>query len=224
MAGSKRSLSPIARPLDDLTAITGIGVARQRWLHETMGVSSYADLAAIDPVTVEARLREEGKIIAPGDIQTWIDQATDLASLQTPANVIPDSASGVWQPIASFVVEYQRRGDLYRTRLHQMETGQGKTFDGLVVTPICEWIEAQSGFARQTPEDVSASPMPASTEPFQFSSRLQQLLEKAGTPVTVPSITAITVPPANVNSAQVRPTAEPFSSRLQELIERTRRT
>lgn len=224
MAGSKRSQSPIARPLDDLTAITGIGVARQRWLHETMGVSTYADLATIDPATVEARLREEGKIIAPGDIQTWIDQARDLASLQTPANVIPDSASGVWQPIASFVVEYQRRGDLYRTRLHQMETGQGKTFYGLVVTPICEWIEAQSGFARQTPEDVSASPMPASTEPFQFSSRLQQLLEKAGTPVAVPSITAITVPPATVKSAQVRPTAEPFSSRLQELIERTRRT
>jgi len=98
--------------LDDLTAITGIGVARQRWLRETMGVSTYADLAAIDPATVEAKLREEGKIIAPGDIQTWIDQARDLASLQTPANVIPDSSSSVWQPIASFVVEYQRRGDL----------------------------------------------------------------------------------------------------------------
>lgn len=224
MAGSKRSLSPIARPLDDLTAISGIGVARQRWLRETMGVSTYADLAAIDPATVEAKLREEGKIIAPGDIQTWIDQARDLASLQTPANVIPDSSSGVWQPIASFVVEYQRRGDLYRTRLHQMETGQGKTFDGLVVTPICEWIEAQSGFARQVPEDVSAPPMPTSAEPFQFSSRLQQLLEKAGTPVTVASLTAKSVQPATVNSAQVRPSSEPFSSRLQELIARTRRT
>ncbi len=218
MTASKQST------LDDLTAISGIGVARQRWLRETMSVGTYADLAASDPATVEAKLREEGKIIAPGDIQTWIDQARDLSSMQTPTNIIPDSSSGVWQPIASFVVEYQRRGDLYRTRLHQMETGQGKTFDGLVVTPICEWIEAQSGFARQMPEDVSAPPMPTSTEPFQFSSRLQQLLEKAGTPVTAPSITAITVPPATVDSPQVHPSAEPFSSRLQELIARSQRT
>jgi hypothetical protein len=219
MAASKRSA---AHRQDDLTQISGIGVARQRWLRETMGVRTYDDLAALDPAALESTLREEGKIIAPGDIQVWIEQARELTVIQTSPHSGPEVPGDAWHPVASFVVEYQQQGGdaaLYRTRVHQMETGESKTFSGVAFGPVCEWIEAHSGLKAEVEAPAAEALVETLPEAFNFSPRLQKVLEKAGMPNAVASPT----PAAPTIAAAPPPSTGAFSDRLQALVERSRR-
>ncbi|SRR6266566_1522792 len=64
---------------DDFTRISGIGKALDRRLHQA-GVSSYADLAALDPERI-ASLLEDGVAVTPGRIggEDWTGQAARLA-------------------------------------------------------------------------------------------------------------------------------------------------
>lgn len=47
-------------PPEELRAIGGIGPSRARWLAETLGVKSAAELAALSPSELEARVRDPG--------------------------------------------------------------------------------------------------------------------------------------------------------------------
>ena len=60
---------------DDLTAIRGIGAGMQRHLNEA-GIYTYAQLAASTPAELQRALGDVGRL---AKVETWIDQARDLA-------------------------------------------------------------------------------------------------------------------------------------------------
>jgi hypothetical protein len=225
MAASKKSSKG---PQDDLTAINGIGMARQKWLRESMGVRTYSALAALDPARLESQLREEGKIIAPGDIATWIAEARELASIQTSPAAAADLLSGDWQPVASFVVEYQQQGAddtaIYRTRVHYMETGEGYTYSGVAYGPVCQWIEAHSGLSEQQPASQPEAAADEGLEVSPFSPRLRRLLDKVGLPnepVVMATSSALAAPAPVIAAPAPEPaTAGGFSPRLNHLLAR----
>jgi hypothetical protein len=124
---------------DDLTAIKGIGLARQKWFGDALGVYTYEQLAALLVDEVEAKLKSDGKIPSRSEIETWISQAQTLATeaakkapgepllgedgVKAELNdessldlAVPEANETVtlagtetWKPFASFVVEYQSR-------------------------------------------------------------------------------------------------------------------
>ena len=76
------SEAPEDSPLDDLTAIRGIGTATQKRLNAA-GIKSYAQLADADPEDVRGALNEPQQ---NAKVERWISHARELA---------PDD----WRPI-----------------------------------------------------------------------------------------------------------------------------
>ena len=139
---------------DDLTAIRGIGTARQTWLKEVFGVRSYADLAALSVDRIEAALKDEKRApVTRSDIQAWLTQATELASTsKTKPEQSPEDAETVdvkkeldWTPFASFVVEYRCReaadpAERHQTHLHHIEGDVSETWQGLQGEALGPWM------------------------------------------------------------------------------------
>jgi len=69
------SEAPVNGPLDDLTAIRGIGAATQKRLNAA-GIRSYAQLAEADPEDVRGALNEQRRNTK---VERWISQARELA-------------------------------------------------------------------------------------------------------------------------------------------------
>ena len=65
---------------DDLTAIKGIGPARQRWLKESLDVHTFEDLAASSVDEIESRLKLDNQITSRKSIEMWIAQAQERAA------------------------------------------------------------------------------------------------------------------------------------------------
>jgi hypothetical protein len=136
----------------------------------------------------------------------------------------PAVSAEEWNPVASFIVEYQRQGEqLYRTRVHQMETGESKTFSGVVFEPIAAWIQAHSGLEQRPDPSSAEAPTEPVVEVFSFSPHLRRLLDKGGLPAAPPLL----VPASQAAPAEPIPAAPPpvgdFSPRLQELVARAGR-
>jgi predicted flap endonuclease-1-like 5' DNA nuclease len=68
------SEAPEDGPLDDLTAIRGIGAATQKRLNAT-GIRSYAQLADADPEDVRRALNEQQQ---DTKVERWISRAREL--------------------------------------------------------------------------------------------------------------------------------------------------
>lgn len=90
------------REHDDLTVIKGIGPARQQWLQDSLNVRTFHDLSTLTVAEIETRLKAEGQIASPTEIEQWLIQAGELAEAagQTPA------AEGEWEWLKAFVVEF----------------------------------------------------------------------------------------------------------------------
>ncbi|MAT98701.1 MAG: hypothetical protein CL608_16280 [Anaerolineaceae bacterium] len=137
---------------DDLTAIKGIGPARQKWLGELLDVHTFEALGKLSAEEAERVAREAGKILPNGEISTWIARAKELVVEQnnsaTVENVEKKNNSptkSLWKPIASFVVEFQEQVDdsqlQQRTRVHYMEADLEKTWPGIEREKLGLWIE-----------------------------------------------------------------------------------
>ncbi len=143
---------------NDLTAIKGIGPARQQWFKESLNVSTYEDLAALSAEDVETRLKAEGRIASRGEIEQWIAQASQWATenAQEPRAEVPENSNPSkmvnaalkvdgWKPFASFVVEFRERqlGDQpveKQTIVHHVESDTGQTWLGLEKRLLCQWM------------------------------------------------------------------------------------
>lgn len=165
---------------DDLTEIKGIGQAREKWLSETFGISSFTELAALTVDEIETALKASGKVSSRLEIESWIAQAQTLAvtnaaaqpaeaereegesiagsrstqfiARQETLNPAP-LARGAWQPVASFVVEFQSRNGRgttaeWRTVIHYMEEDIGTNWPGLETEQLCHWIKQQADFLK----------------------------------------------------------------------------
>jgi hypothetical protein len=177
---------------DDLTTITGIGPARQRWLRESFGVRTFQDLADLSVDQIEAQLKADGQIPSRDAIVSWLLQAHELAAsapqpLQpdgdtTDENQIEANTSAIvnsmtrengWKPFASFVIEFQTREtqpDQHRTAVHHIEQDAGKEWSGIEGEELCRWI------LEQIRKDVALEPAdtgPAPAQPAGEPTRLE---------------------------------------------------
>jgi hypothetical protein len=141
---------------DDLTAIKGIGPARQKWLNELFDIQTFAALGNLSVEEVEKVAKKEGKILPNGEVAGWIAQAKVLAdekgdSVALEAGVFTELETAVpaaiplWKPIASFVVEFQEKAEgtqpHRRTKVHYMEADLEKTWPGIEREQLGLWIE-----------------------------------------------------------------------------------
>jgi hypothetical protein len=203
---------------DDLTAIKGIGPARQQWLRESLGVHTYRDLAALSVSVIGSRLKAEQQVVSLAEIGRWIAQAQELAkAADDPSGRRPEaegpgteaSAKSLagrteWQPFASFVVEFQARqvegqAAERRTTVHYMEVDRSKTWPGIEGEQLCQWMLGQAG------ERVQRGPEPEEGAPIEAR-------PVASPPVTV-EITQIQAfqPPKTRTPIGIGRAGQPFS-------------
>lgn len=74
------------REYEDLTAIKGIGPARQQWLREALDVHTIPQLAALSADEIESRLKAAGQLASRKEIEGWLDQAQEMAVAAEPAS------------------------------------------------------------------------------------------------------------------------------------------
>jgi hypothetical protein len=107
---------------DDLTQIKGIGPARQKWLHDVLGVYMFRELAALSVDRVEKALKTSNKIASHGEVEYWIAEARELAAqkenLPSPQELkyeamvekgaVQKLETG-WRDAGMFIVKHQAR-------------------------------------------------------------------------------------------------------------------
>lgn len=147
---------------DDLTAITGIGPARQRWLRESLLVRTYLDLANLSVDEIESRLKADGQIQSRNAIEVWLAQSQELAARTGQMSATEHKVADVntageansaaredgWKPFASFVVEFQVREipgqpKERRTAVHHMEKDTGTYWPSIESRSLCQWMLSQ---------------------------------------------------------------------------------
>ncbi len=149
---------------DDLTKISGIGPARQRWLRESFNTRTYQDLADLSIIQIESKLKADGQIASRDVIKGWLIQAQEFAAnvnrLTTP-DLEPAGEKHTnepkslaredgWKPFASFVVEFQTRkvdnqAREHRTAAHYMEQDTDTYWPGVESKKLCSWMVDQIG-------------------------------------------------------------------------------
>jgi hypothetical protein len=140
---------------DDLTVIEGIGATRSQWLQTSLGVQTYADLAALSADEVVAALRAAGQVASPSVVASWIARARELAG----AAEHPD-----WVPLASFVVEFQgcQATPGLRTAVHHVEADETEAWPGIETERVSEWMLER---APEPAEEAVPAPAPPAESP-----------------------------------------------------------
>ena len=160
----------LEKQFDDLTAIKGIGRARQAWLRQALNIATFADLVALSADEIAAALKADQRLVAYDLIEDWLVEANRLVG-ETAVSPIKQSRFETWQPFASFVVEFQERklaGQTkeQRTKVHYMETDAETLWPGLAHEALSDWIREQVGETEEVdppPTEVLpvAQPSPA---------------------------------------------------------------
>ena len=132
------------REYDDLSVISGIGPVRQRWLRDSLDVSTFRGLAMLSASMATEQLKADGHNIPAGELEKWI------AAAQEKLREKPDSPKIGWQPFAAFVVEFQARdvadnSSERRTVAHYMEGDKEQVWSGLEGKELCRWILSNLG-------------------------------------------------------------------------------
>jgi hypothetical protein len=139
---------------DDLTVIDGIGPARSEWLRASLGVTSYARLAALSADELVAALKAGGQVASRRIVEPWLEQARQLAAAAENAD---------WVPLASFVVEFQGRkttGAL-RTVVHHVEADDDEMWPGVEPRRASDWMLERAPESNLA--NVNAPPAPRLT-------------------------------------------------------------
>jgi hypothetical protein len=155
------------RTYDDLSAIRGIGPARQRWLRDSFDAQSYQDMVGLSVDRIESKLKADGQIVSRTAIETWLAQARELAARSSrnprsdPEPAAEPASRGThsiaredgWEPFASFVIEFQvhkakEEVREIRTAIHHIESDTDTYWPGIETSQVCQWI------ADQLPADV----------------------------------------------------------------------
>jgi len=160
---------------DDLTKISGIGPARQRWLAKLFNVYTYEDLASLAVDDIVAQFKAEGKPYSKSEIELWPLEAAKLAAEKSKLAFIdraePSTSelgystikktelgeplanranNGQWKPVATFIVEFQTRRTNDQTvekriKVNYHDTDQEKLFDIVESEQIFPWMIEQAG-------------------------------------------------------------------------------
>ncbi len=224
------------RTYDDLTAIKGIRDARQQWFRETMKVRTYLDLATLSVDQIEAGLKAEKQFPSRSMIAAWIAQARALAEdaenpAQQPNRKVTTEVPR-WEPLASFVIEFQEIENKdgsrqQRTTVHHIETDKNQMWFGIEQHQSMQWMLSESNIEIQSPSLTqpagfeSQPDLPA--HPLSFSDKLQKILAKTtqitGSPP--PESLPASIDPMSTKIANAAQSLG-FSERMQEVLNRTR--
>lgn len=71
-----------------LTRIKGIGPVKQRWLKDSLKISTIRDLATCSVEQIESRLKAQGQTFSRSEIKSWIEQAQKLIDSEPSAQEI----------------------------------------------------------------------------------------------------------------------------------------
>lgn len=145
----------MSRENDDLTVIRGIGPAIQHHLRETLDVRTFSDLAALSADEIESQLGSRVMLVQPDQIEAWINQARELATISSHSSQSTgaDSAGNMhipthrdeWKSLAAFVVEFQvhqaeDQAEELRITAHHMEADQSQIWSGTIDDRPWRWM------------------------------------------------------------------------------------
>ena len=215
---------------DDLTAISGIGPARQKWLRDAFAARTYADLAALSASEIAAQLKLDHKIVAADVIADWIAQAGQLARQA--------GEQGKWKVFATFVAVFEEDdAGHHRLMVHHMETDQTEQWADSEPHKMVEWISQQLGVKPQPPAEP-VQPIPQTIQPEKVQpapvpvtphERLQQLRAKAALlsmpprPAAAPPAQSVrATPPTPPLSSPLSVGQQQYSERLQKFLSKAR--
>jgi hypothetical protein len=231
-----------SRKYDDLTVIHGIGSSTQYWLRQTLGVRTYHDLALLSADEIETQMKEDGKIISRGKIESWLTQAAELAvpvAVPTQAEYLIESERDGWKTMATFVVVFEERENddqtVFRTKAHHMEADETEVWDMIEKDALSQWMISQLGLkvldTLQTPLDQVVAFQ--ESQPI-FGDKLQQFIAKTRTlsgesvpqqatrtQATAAQSAYLTSQMMSAEDAQTLPASppsSPFSGKMQHLI------
>lgn len=185
MNRSRMAEDPTKVNSEDLTKIRGIGLTKQQWLRNLVGISTIQELAAASVDKIDSRLREKGHNISRSEIQEWIDQAKKLTaeSLDSQAeeaeesppvptvegDLSPSIQEGEWKTFASFSVDFQSRQIADQTEqqtiVRHLETGEVVTWPDVESETFQQWmleklrIEIQPEAEAEALEEAVESPL-----------------------------------------------------------------
>jgi hypothetical protein len=157
-----------SRESDDLTAIKGIGEARQRWFRESLGVRTYRQLAVLSTDEIESRLKAEKQTVSRSAIETWVGQARKLAGAEESTPIPKHADQRDWAPFASFVVEFQSREleevagrdpeVAFRTAVHHLEADEDEEWPRIETELLSHWMLQKALAHRPTGGRVAVEP------------------------------------------------------------------
>lgn len=136
----------------ELAQIKGIGEATASWLTETFGARTPRDLAGLDGAAVEAALATRRPAVSRAAVDGWIAEARLLMAADdhrsgTNAGARPAAADG-WQPLASFVVEFQVTAGSEdtvpeRMSVHHLENDDTEILPGADCRQLGNWMSSR---------------------------------------------------------------------------------
>ena len=162
-----RSMNGSDKEHQVLTKIKGIGPVKQRWLKETLKISTIRDLATCSVAQIESRLKDQGQTFSRSEIKSWIKQAQKLIEAEPSAQEILElpqltsnhkswqlaekitkaEDSNQWSSFASFKIEFQSRKlnkkVESRTIIHYLEANQNRVWYDVKPEEIEQWMREQ---------------------------------------------------------------------------------
>ena len=205
---------------DDLTRIGGIGSKIADRLYAA-GIMTYADLASRSADEI-SKLLSDVSGLSPGRLDSWRDQARELATAaaqaapESPAAEVPAGAPGGGQHYESFLVRVLLNddGSVRRTTAQHIRSGAEHHWPGLERQALPEFIE--TAIASGTP-----SPAAPAESPSDRAQQAGPAQDAPAEPVTAPEGPAGTGParlPSSSAVLSVEPVilraAEPFTMTL----------
>lgn len=148
---------------EDLTKIRGIGLTKQQWLRNLVGIYTIQELADASVDKIDSRLRYKGHNISRSEIEEWIDQANKLTNQSLDSQVgeaeelppvstvegdlSPSVQEGEWKTFASFTVDFQSRQIEAQTEqqtiVRHIETGEVVTCPAVESGTLQQWMLEQ---------------------------------------------------------------------------------
>lgn len=176
-----------------LTRIKGIGPVKQRWLKDSLKISTIRDLATCSVEQIESRLKAQGQTFSRSEIKSWIEQAqklidsepsaqeilelpqltSDSKLLQLPEEVTKVEDNNQWSSFASFKIDFQSRKldekIENRTIIHHLEANQHKIWHDIKPEQLEQWMREQmQGAIPQSESQNNLSVAPLTIEITQI--------------------------------------------------------
>jgi Helix-hairpin-helix domain len=159
---------------DDLTRIGGIGSKIAERLTAS-GIRTYAELASRSAADI-AMLLPDVTGLSPARLDTWRDQARELAATAPAAQAVPETSAGApddGQHYESFLVRVllNEDGSVRRTTAQNIRTGAERHWSGLDREALPDFIETAISASTASAEAAAEQPSDQAYQPAAMTPR-----------------------------------------------------